>query len=349
MPWPRPAPALLRLPEALSGTLPLEGALPEAPVADDLSAVALWGALVAATPSRPVLFSGGLDSSALLAASPKPQAVRIDEPGVDPAERARGEALLEALGVEALVVELGHDDLVAGFARAVRAAGLPLWHPRGVARVLAWEALAARNITEVVSGVGADELFGAWPRDALHDRTARRARLLLREGRYPVALPRPDQVAEAVPEAIVPASTLDERLRALSVDPLPLDQAGRAFGVEVSHPFLAGPVRAIAAGLPDGSPGKALLREALAGRIPEVIRAAAKGGRPLLADPEGWILALVDWLAPWRLEAVPEVDPAQVARVLVAYATGEAADPDTQVAERLLMRLAGLVALREAL
>lgn len=115
-----------------------------------------------------VLLSGGLDSSLLAAVARRVRplrhmvayTVRFDEPSYD--EGSRALRVARTLGIEPVVSRLRADDVPDLLRDLVARAGEPLADP-------AWLPLAvlarraARDVRMVLSGEGADELFGGYP------------------------------------------------------------------------------------------------------------------------------------------------------------------------------------------
>lgn len=115
-----------------------------------------------------VLLSGGLDSSLLAAVARRVRplrrlvayTVRFDEPSYDEAGAARSVA--RSLGMETIATTLCAEEVPSLLRALVAGAGEPLADP-------AWLPLAvlartaARDVRMVLSGEGADELFGGYP------------------------------------------------------------------------------------------------------------------------------------------------------------------------------------------
>jgi len=257
---------------ALRGDLPLTGPMP-ATRPHPGTPGDLLRALDAALPrGAPVLLSGGLDSSVLLALAGG-EAVVLDDPWVDAEESGWAGVMVERTGATRHTVCLGAEALLAGWAEAVVAVGLPLYNARAVSRVLLLRELGAAGVHRVVSGVGADEIFAPDP--------------------APGPLASEEWWAEQVAGPALPV----RRTRLghdVCVAQLPLDRAGRRWGVEVVHPYLTPEVRERAAALqdpPDGPPKQALRQVA---PVPVGLRERRK--RPVLAtagDPR-WIERLRD-------------------------------------------------------
>lgn len=116
--------------------------------------------------------SGGLDSSLLLAlcAARTPEVARdcfsigfaAGEGGaVD--ERAFQRQVVQATGARHHLIELTTDAIVSGFARMIRHAECPVKESYNVASLLLADAARAQGVKVVLSGEGADELFGGYP------------------------------------------------------------------------------------------------------------------------------------------------------------------------------------------
>ncbi|HSR43447.1 MAG TPA: asparagine synthase (glutamine-hydrolyzing), partial [Longimicrobiales bacterium] len=125
------------------------------------------------------LLSGGLDSSLVtsLAARRRPDltAFHVSVAGFpDLDERRHAEALSEALDLEMVAFELTAERFRRALPRTVYHSDLPLTHPNSVAYHLISRVVRERGTVVLLSGEGADELFGGY-------RWAyRRRRMLLR-------------------------------------------------------------------------------------------------------------------------------------------------------------------------
>ncbi len=130
------------------------------------------------------LCSGGLDSSLVtaLAASHRPglAAFHVAVEGyaaLDESPYARAAAA--ALGVDLYVYRLTADAYRESLVRAVYHSDAPLTHPNSVAFLLVCEFARRRGVTILLSGEGADELFGGYPQRYRRSRQLLRARRLL--------------------------------------------------------------------------------------------------------------------------------------------------------------------------
>ena len=116
-----------------------------------------------------LLISGGLDSSliASVARSLEPKrrllgfTVRMGEPSYDEGETAHDVA--RRLGITCVDVALNAADLPEVITSLVRLTGEPLADPAWVATALLATAAADHDLRLVLSGEGADELFGGYP------------------------------------------------------------------------------------------------------------------------------------------------------------------------------------------
>jgi asparagine synthase (glutamine-hydrolysing) len=248
-----------------------------------------------------LFFSGGVDSTILLhlmrrlSATPV-RALTIGYEGRDPADESFG-ALEQAraLGADCTRIEMGAGDFWRLTPRAAAAVDDPTFDPAVLPTyILGLEARAA-GLKVVLSGEGADELFGGYAR-------YRRAALPLIGGRdsgksgvfddvpelvgaFPGWAKRFDALARAAPGR----SRLD-RLQAIDCEErlpnsllMKLDRCLMAHSVEGRTPFLDRQVADFAATLPPAlraTPrfGKVLLRHWLARHAPEIQPFARKRG-----------------------------------------------------------------------
>lgn len=189
-----------------------------------------------------VFLSGGLDSGLLTVLAARRLgadrlhtfSVGFPEPSYD--ERAPARRLAEELGTRHVEVVADRDALARARARA-RALGEPIADPALLPTMLLAEE-AVRHVTVVLSGEGADELFGGYPTHLGH----RWAGLWNR-------LPAPARRA---------AGALVERLP-VSPDPVPLEFLARQFVRWAAAPATARHVAWFGSGLPpdvlaDGAP-----------------------------------------------------------------------------------------------
>jgi asparagine synthase (glutamine-hydrolysing) len=136
--------------------------------------------------------SGGLDSSLISALAQREKqgelrtfSVAFSDPGYD--ERGHQEAVARALGTSHHVIEVGSADIAAALPDVVRHAETPLIRTAPVPLFLLAREVRAADLTVVVTGEGADELF--WGYDLfkevalreLHARDPERALELLAE------------------------------------------------------------------------------------------------------------------------------------------------------------------------
>jgi asparagine synthase (glutamine-hydrolysing) len=294
-----------------------------------------------------LFLSGGIDSSALLAAAaqlgnPPCTLLTLDIGGVEnPDERLLARAAARSIGVEP--VEIGFDE--ADFWHLLPQVAAAADDPAADYALLpAWKlAAAAREsgVSVVLSGEGGDELFGGYGR----------YRSVMRPwwagGRMPRARGILDDLDLVHTEiagwrdgiaAAEARSSMDGRTRlqvAQAVDCadwlpndllLKLDRCATAHGIEARTPFLDPQIAAFAFRLPDELKirrglGKWLLRRWLAGRLPQI--------EPLVRR-RGAALPIARWIAGKAAEIGPLVarsagvqalcDPAGVERVFAAAA-----------------------------
>ncbi|WP_174301920.1 asparagine synthase (glutamine-hydrolyzing), partial [Caulobacter sp. S45] len=239
-----------------------------------------------------LFFSGGVDSTLLLhlmrrlSATPV-RALTIGYEGRDPADESFGAMKAAgALGADCTRVEMGADDFWRLAPRVAAAVDDPTADPAVLPTYVLGRAARAAGLKVVLSGEGADELFGGYAR-------YRRATLPIFGGRNSGKSGVFDGVAvlarafggwsgpfDAIARAAPGRSRLD-RLQALDCEErLPnsllvkLDRCLMAGSVEGRTPFLDREVAGFAATLPDrlrATPrhGKVLLRHWLAAHAPE--------------------------------------------------------------------------------
>jgi asparagine synthase (glutamine-hydrolysing) len=134
------------------------------------------------------LCSGGLDSSLVTAVSagelPRITAFNVGVEGYDALDESRhARACAEAVGADLRVYPLTADAYRRGIVRAVYHSDVPLTHPNSVAFLLVCEFARAHGVKILLSGEGADELFGGYSSRYRRQRHLGAARRLL--GRAP--------------------------------------------------------------------------------------------------------------------------------------------------------------------
>ncbi len=289
-----------------------------------------------------LFFSGGVDSTILLhlmrrlSATPV-RALTIGYEGRDPADESFGALkAAKALGADCTRVEMGAEDFWRFAPRVAAAVDDPTADPAVLPTYVLGQAARAAGLKVVLSGEGADELFGGYAR-------YRRATLPIIGGRNSGKSGVFDSIHrlrdafggwsagfDAIAEG-APGRTRLDRLQALDCEErLPnsllvkLDRCLMANSVEGRTPFLDREVAGFAAALPDrlrADPrhGKVLLRHWLAAHAPETRPFARKRG---FNPPVGrWMHDRRDVLAP-RVAAEPGVaafaDRATVTQVFEA-------------------------------
>jgi len=114
------------------------------------------------------LCSGGLDSSLVTALCarhlPGVAAFNVALRGYEDVDESRyAEAVAAALGIDLLVYPLTPEAYRANLVRAIHHSDAPLTHPNSVAFLLISEFARKHGVTILLSGEGADELFGGYP------------------------------------------------------------------------------------------------------------------------------------------------------------------------------------------
>jgi asparagine synthase (glutamine-hydrolysing) len=137
------------------------------------------------------LCSGGLDSSLITAVCARHRRdvtafnIAVDGYGrLDESPYAR--AVADSLGIALRVYRLTADDYRRNIVRTVYHSDLPLTHVNSVALLLVSEFARRHGVTILMSGEGADELFGGYPQRYRRQRQLHRVRRLL--ARAPVRL-----------------------------------------------------------------------------------------------------------------------------------------------------------------
>ena len=248
-----------------------------------------------------LFFSGGVDSTILLhlmrrlSATPV-RALTIGYEGRDPADESFGALeAARALGADCTRVEMGADDFWRLAPRVAAAVDDPTADPAVLPTYVLGRAAREAGLKVVLSGEGADELFGGYAR-------YRRATVPLLGGRDSDKRGVFDDVAPLAQAfagwsagfdaaaAAAPGRTRLDRLQALDCQErlpnsllLKLDRCLMANSVEGRTPFLDREVAGFAATLPDrlrANPrhGKVLLRHWLAAHAPETEPFARKRG-----------------------------------------------------------------------
>jgi asparagine synthase (glutamine-hydrolysing) len=287
-----------------------------------------------ATPEEPfgVTLSGGIDSTLVAALAPGARLAfhgRVAEEGCDESSYARAAA--EALGLELREVLVNAETCREALPQVVRAMEEPAAGPGVLGQwIVARE--AAREVRVLLSGCGADELFGGYARAAALDRDEpppgleayaplfARVRGLPAAARVRALLDRRDGALftraflEAHPP---PAEEIGDALRAELLVTLPAllhveDRVTMAFGIEGRVPFLDRRLVRSAVRLPEGARVdgsgrlKALLRDAAEPLLPDVVRARR--------DKMGFPLPIGAWCrGPWR-DLVLDVCASRTAR-----------------------------------
>jgi asparagine synthase (glutamine-hydrolysing) len=114
------------------------------------------------------LCSGGVDSSLVTALCardmPGVAAFNVSLAGYEPLDESRyAQAVADALGIELLVCPLTPETYRESLVRAIYHSDVPLTHPNSVAFMLVAEFARRHGVTILLSGEGADELFGGYP------------------------------------------------------------------------------------------------------------------------------------------------------------------------------------------
>jgi asparagine synthase (glutamine-hydrolysing) len=134
--------------------------------AESVLADAVRGQLVSDVPVGTFL-SGGVDSAlvTLAAAASLPQidtfTVAFQDPEWDESDRAR--VVSDAAGTRSHRLTLSPDEYIRGLGEAIWFLDAPLNHAHSV-HLLALSRFARRHVTVALTGEGADELFGGYPR-----------------------------------------------------------------------------------------------------------------------------------------------------------------------------------------
>ena len=317
-----------------------------------------------------IALSGGLDSAALLvlACEHAPVCWTLVNGPMDPAFM-RSRHLAQENKVTFNLVETREAMLPDRFEDAVRASESLIFNARAVAHYILFETIAESGATQVISGVGADELLMGHPGritageakpaplQALHLADQRIMRKLLAD-EFHVGEPGPIQpldragVREIALTRILPHLTLPV-----------VSRAAATFGQELILPFLAPQVVSLGLGLghadlidDDTSMGKTLLREAVEGLVPNKLRGGSKRAR---LSPAGggsaeahtrWTQVYDGLLSDGRLAELPLLNGAGVRKLLARYASQtEYNSPGFVVMDRILMRLASLSVLQRHL
>jgi asparagine synthase (glutamine-hydrolysing) len=152
------------------------------------------------------LCSGGVDSGLVTAVCarhlPGVAAFNVSVEGYPALDENRyARAVVDALGVDLLVYPLTADAYRRALVRAVYHSDLPLTHPNSVAFLLLAEFARKNGVTILLSGEGADELFGGYPqRYRRYRQFLRLQRLVARmPGRIRKALALAGSAAEGIP------------------------------------------------------------------------------------------------------------------------------------------------------
>ena len=286
-----------------------------------------------------LFFSGGVDSTILLhlmrrlSATPV-RALTIGYEGRDPADESFGALeAARALGADCARVEMGAHDFWRLAPRVCAAVDDPTADPAVLPTYVLGRAARAAGLKVVLSGEGADELFGGYARYRRATAPLIGARDRDKRGVFD-AEPRLARAFEGwsagfdALAAAAPGRTRLDRLQALDCEErLPnsllvkLDRCLMANSVEGRTPFLDRKVADFAATLPDrlrATPrhGKVLLRHWLARHAPETRPFARKRG---FNPPVG------GWMHARRAELAP----------LVAGQAGVAAFADASTVERV--------------
>jgi asparagine synthase (glutamine-hydrolysing) len=114
------------------------------------------------------LCSGGVDSSLVTALCarhlPDVTAFNVEVHGYEDDDESRhAMAVARALGIELLICPLTPESYRDNLVRAIYHCGAPLTHPNSVAFLLVSEFAKKHGVTILLSGEGADELFGGYP------------------------------------------------------------------------------------------------------------------------------------------------------------------------------------------
>lgn len=286
--------------------------------------------------------SGGLDSSGIVALlAEEGRAVTawsLADDFESDGEMSRAREVAARFRAEHRVVEVSEEELPDHVPEAVRACEDLLWNGGAVARHRFFRAVREEVL---LSGVGADEVLGGGP------------------GLWPRAEER-----ELALSLLEPGLTgffehsqgWDRSFDALSESALPPEcRAAAAAGIDVRLPYLELEVAEFGLTLPASlRQDKALLREALRGRVPDAVVAAPK--RPRLAPAGGrtarararWLAFYAQWLAPQPLRDLG-VAAGGVAALLDTYRQLPAADPRLGIQDAVLMKIASAVILHGTL
>jgi len=213
-----------------------------------------------------VALSGGLDSAIVLAITGKRVPAYVLAPsmsGYD--ERAEALRTARAVGVDAVVVEVGEDDFRAALPAAVAAMEAPIYNAHPVAKLLLARAMARDGVTLALSGDGADHVMK-------RDRTAD-------------YLPLAHDLFRAAGVTLC-SPFLDEAVvgHLVSLPPDPEKPAIRAAGAAL------GVVRALVTGPKQGRLAPPLRREGMVSDA-SLARLAARceRARPAADDERGWM------------------------------------------------------------
>jgi asparagine synthase (glutamine-hydrolysing) len=315
-----------------------------------------------------IALDGGIESTALLALASetaKRRAYLAVDAALEPNEMEAVRAAARRTGAELRVINIAEARLPEAFEDAVLAAEVPLNDARAIAKHLFYIEVATAGEKLVLSGAGADEVFlgnplvaAALPAALVAERTLGREVLREKAAPAPATASPPNRGATLEEDLELARTAYVERVLPGWTLPAEVRTAARV-GLEVLLPYLDDAVAAIGISAPlerlvRGDQGKVLLREALAPIVSDALRHRPK--RPQLPAPLGgtrfrqrWIERYAAWLTPARVEPLMVVDPVAVRRRFEEIARP---DPDPKRAarlERLLMRVASLVILRERL
>ena len=325
------------------------------------AAAALWeqlSAVVAAqggTRRLASALSGGLDSSSILAArgaheeSPRAYSFCHGHAGLPAAwnEREFAEQATAQCGADTRYVGLAAAELPTLLAATCQAQDFPFGSPVVLAQAHLFRCAADEGVSRLLSGHGPDTLFGGGTSHLIS-----RSADLLASGRVPAAwrlLAGGRHYAE-VPVVRLAASTLALLARApagsrlqreldaqlydtiVPVSLLTEECNARACGIDNRQPYLERGVLALAARmapeavLPGDGETKAVLRRAVAGRLPATILTRRRAiGFAVPALP--WLLELAPWVdGQWTaMRALPGVQDPPLREVRARLASGGAA------------------------
>jgi asparagine synthetase B (glutamine-hydrolysing) len=307
--------------------------------------------------------SGGVDSSTLLALAAERGPVRawvMRDAATAPAELEHARNLCRVVGITPTEVVIPERALPGAFDETVRACGVPIYNARAIAKHLWFRSLAAAGVERLLSGVGADEVLLGNPASLRAQPNGVPAFLASRSeevelGRTLGMDPPPwlEPVHAAGPRQA--QGLLTNKILANEGLPVERTQA-RSLGIAVELPFLDERVTREADAIPadwllDDGRGKGVLRDALAGLLPDGIRRQQK--QPCLFPAGGsdrthrcaWHDLYARWLTPTRLSRHASLRAHAVRQLLEDYVEPAPGSPSLEIRDRVLMRLTSTLVL----